>query len=248
MGKFQMFEDKLHIEDFRNAKVGFAHTTLQFGNDNFGELMVFLSSYIVKKDDENVHDNIDSFKVDIEFDNFAKVYAFSHLMNVAEKDSDVYSVVVRRFPLVNGENEGEFIRKSIFVSLPNYLELSPELVLSIGEDIVGSIPLEELNVKEIVELYNSQVNEKEKEGEVATYFYNLPNLYCLYSLPFAGVGKVYKIGKEYVYETNTALFDFLDEYKGGAIFCKENTVVDDVSKMYECCKDQDNSLEKEERK
>lgn len=233
MGKFQMFEDKLHIEDFRNAKVEFAHAPLQFGNDNFGELMVFLSSYIVKKDDENVHDNIGSFTVDIEFDNFAKVYAFSHLMNVAEKDSDVYSVVVRRFPLVDGEKEGEFIRKSIFVSLPNFLELPPELVLSIGEDIVGSVPLEELNVKEIVELYNSQVNENGEEDEVTTYLYNLPNLYNLYSLPFAGVGKVYKIGKEYVYETNTVLFDFLDEYKGGAILCKENTIVDDVGKMYE---------------
>lgn len=243
-----MFEDKLHIEDFRKANVGFAHTPLLFGDENFGEFMVFLSSYIVNKDDAAVNDNINSLEVDIEFDNFAKVYAFSHLMDVAENDSDVYSVIVHRFPLVNGEKEGEFVRKSIIVSFPNFLGLPPELVLAIGTDIAGSIPLENLDVKEIVKLYNSQVDEdkESKKNKGTICLYKLPNLYTLYSLPFAGMGKVYKVGKEYVYETNTMLFDFLDECREKVTLCEENIVIDDVSKMYECCKNKNDSLEETE--
>lgn len=230
-----MFEDKLHIEDFRKANVGFAHTPLLFDNENFGEFMVFLSSYIVNKDDTVANDNMNSLEVDIEFDNFAKVYAFSHLMNVAEDDRDVYSIIVHRFPLENGEKEGEFVRKSIVVSFPNSLGLPPELVLAIGTDIVGNIPLEHLDVKEIVQLYNSQVDEdkESKKSKSAIYIYKLPNLCTLYSLPFAGIGKVYKVGKEYVYETNTVLFDFLDECKEKVVLCEENIVIDDVSKIYE---------------
>lgn len=209
------------------------------------------------KNNENI-----ALDMDIEMSNLIKMLTCFHTMS-EQTHTIPYNFSITQKPLmtmkeyldvlrkegvediedIEDENELEniYVRMCLCVAYPSLLPIPTEVALDMGVDFLENYDMEEIDIFKVQNLYNECVNKKAKEKSTLlenTYYFYLDNLGSLLDMPFRSKGRVYEnytIGEpKYIYETDTALFDYLDEYDKNPILLREmNVVVKDVSKLVE---------------
>lgn len=144
---------------------------------------------------------------------------------------------------IDDENElkNVYVRMCLCVASPSVLQIPEEVALDMGVDFLENYDMENVDILRLQTLYNEYVDKKANSKSTfleKTYYFYLDNLGSLLDMPFRSKGKVYennRVGEsKYIYETDTALFDYLDEYDKSPILLREmNVVVKDVSKLVE---------------
>lgn len=138
----------------------------------------------------------------------------------------------------------KYVRFSLSVCFPENVHMQPEIAIDMGVDFMEHFDMEDLDIEKIQCSYNRGVDGNNKEKpllQTNTYYFYLNNLGCLLDMPFNSKGKVYKNNRTneapYIYETDTMLFDFLDEYHKSPILLYEmEIVVEDVNKIVDAIK------------
>lgn len=164
----------------------------------------------------------------------------------SDKENEVHSEYnedINEIEEIDDESElrNVYIRMCLCVASPSVLQIPEEVALDMGVDFLENYDMENVDILRLQTLYNEYVDKKENLKSTffeKTYYFYLDNLGSLLDMPFRSKGKVYennKIGEsKYIYETDTALFDYLDEYDKSPILLREmNVVVKDVSKLVE---------------
>lgn len=246
--KFKMFKDKLNINNNAEPRISFGCIGLKDQFKNYkGEFLVFVHSFLATKEDmEELEKNDEkALNMDVEMDKFIKVFATSFLenMNILKQP---YNFVTTRKPLIPSkefENErlddNSYVRVSLCVCYPEAFPMPEEIALDMGIHFIENFEMEELDILKIQDSYNKGVeNNPLSSISSKLYYFYLNNLGDLLDMPFNSKGKVYKNNKinepTYIYETDTMLFDFLDEFDKNPILLREmEVVVDDVSKLVE---------------
>lgn len=268
--KFKIFEDKLNINIEAEPNIDFGHIGLKDQDENYkGEFFVFSYSYMVSKKEvgDRPNDNTLLLDMDLEMDNFVKVFSSAVLTDMGQSSS-FYNFISAKKPLISLEKyikilehdtgfeellkdfkddedneEGFYVRIGLSVCFPDCLSIDNEVAIRMGMDFMDNFDMEDLDIPRIQELYNKRVEERQEKQTSSlfssnTYYFYLDNLGSLLDMPFNSKGKVYQNNiinePKYIYETDTMLFDFLDEFNKNPILLREmNVVVKDVSKLVE---------------
>lgn len=254
--KFKMFKDKLNIDNNTEPEISFGHIGLKDQFENYkGEFLVFSHSFLATKEDmeELEKDDEKVLNMDVEMDKFIKIFATSFLANM-NISPQPYNFVTTRKPLITlkeyfnaygneslFENEilddNSYVRVSLCVCYPEVLPMPEQIALDMGIHFMESFEMEELDILKIQDSYNKGVeNNTLSSISSKLYYFYLNNLGDLLDMPFNSKGKVYKNNKinesPYIYETDTMLFDFLDEFdKNPILLCEMEVVIDDVNRI-----------------
>lgn len=245
---FEIFKDKLGVDLDKMPGAQFCCVDLTFGGETF-EFFVVVYSYLVSKGDakEERKNKGDLMPMDIEMNNFVKVFVSSY----AHSEGNLYNFVAKMNPLAKvGDVLGNsnidlaslnirgdsFVRTCLCVSYPVQLEMSEQAALDIGLRFSRTMDMMPIGIEEIQSLYNKTVEDELNQSNEEMYCFYLDNLGDLLEMPFRSKGKVYENNKKnqppYIYETDTVLFDFLDEYDGSKVrLCEMDVVLEDVGKL-----------------
>lgn len=248
MFHFELFQNKLEVDMSCEPEIRFGRAVVcNKENQEAGEILIYACSYLISdevlKETKKEKTNIGNLSTDFQIDNILKVYSYAYLNQYEDVTGENYLFLVQRSPLFKRESKKGYVRNSICVSFPERLQMESKDAVHIGFQFIEQMPMESIDVKNIVEGYNDYVEmNKEHKGEGAslsdvsnrtseTYCFVLPSLSNLYNLPFHSKGTVYQVYGQYVYETDSPLFDFLEEYTDN--FSKEHVVIKDVKQLFQ---------------
>lgn len=239
MDEFKLYESRLCVKESSSPEAQFAiMTVLNEKDEPVDNVLVMFHSYLLTRQEiaENYKKNgIQTYLLeDKEIGNFVKFFLFSYLEE-NKKNTDDYCFYTAVFPLENTEEEDVFLRFGISVCYRKETKLHPKAVIDLACDFMEQTEPVEVDVISIQSQYNSSLKFSNTEKQQNLYYFKLNKLSEILRMPFRSKGKVYKNYRSkdcpYVYETDTMLLDFLDEFEGSV--AEMEVVVEDVSKIFE---------------